>query len=109
MPVVVIIYQEIEILLKAIKENIKICMLFDIKLENPDRNGYSLLNTDHWLKPTSEGIGWVCFLDPSAPAVECARLYPDGLLQTSNEPLKRKIKSCLFGSFVLETVFISVL
>lgn len=61
MPVVVIIYQEIEILLKAIKKNVKVCMLFDIKMENPDKNGFSLLNADHHLKPTSEGVGWACF------------------------------------------------
>lgn len=36
-------------------------MLFDIKMENPDRNGYSLLNADHRLKPPSKRIGWVCF------------------------------------------------
>lgn len=54
MPVIVIIYQEIVILLKAIKN---ICMLLDTK--SKDGDGYSLLNPDHCLRPISrEGDGF---------------------------------------------------
>lgn len=100
-----IIYQEIVILLKAIKN---ICMLLDTK--SKDGNGHSLLNPDHRLRPISrERERWGLLLDPSEPAMDCAWLYPDGSLQTSNRSLKRKIFSCLFGSFILRTIFISML
>ena len=45
-----------------------------LRVKNPDRKGYSLQNSDHWLKPTSKGIVHSLLLVPSTPAMDCACL-----------------------------------
>lgn len=79
-----------------------------LRVENPDRNGYSLLNSDHRLKPTSKGIVRIHFwIQVHQPWTVLA--LSGWLISDQQRALKRKIFNGLSGSFVLETIFISML